>query len=121
MPPGSSEFTQSLFDLSADVRYVAIYRNAQLQLAYRPGAAGAGPSESDRYEELIVNPTLLTLVRQRGDIDCGGIHYVLVRYGDFFALVLPLADGHVTVSVERDADPVPLARSITERIEHAGF
>ena len=40
--------------------------------------------ESDRYEELLVNPTLLTLATQRGNIDCGGLKYLIVRYGNKF-------------------------------------
>ena len=42
-----------------------------------------------RYEELLVNPTLLELTRQRGNIDCGGLEYLVIRYGNFFQLVLP--------------------------------
>ena len=49
--------------------------------------AGASSSGSDRYEELLANPAVLTLLSQRGEIDCGGLRYVLVRYGNFFQLV----------------------------------
>jgi hypothetical protein len=35
----------------------------------RPDLANASASESDKYEELIVNPAVLTLVRQRGNIE----------------------------------------------------
>ncbi|HEX6048536.1 MAG TPA: hypothetical protein VFZ21_04685 [Gemmatimonadaceae bacterium] len=34
---------------------------------------------ADRYEELIVNPTLITLTKQRGDIDCGGLEFLVIR------------------------------------------
>lgn len=66
--------------------------------------AGASASESDRYEELLVNPTMLTLVRQRGNIDCGGVRFVLIRYGNFFAFVVPVTGGHVAVGLEPTAD-----------------
>lgn len=47
-------------------------RGQDVELRERPDLADASSSESDRYEELLVNPTLITLARQRGEIDCGG-------------------------------------------------
>jgi len=95
-----------IFALTPDIRYVAVYRNGQLHSAQRPGLAQASASESDKYEELIVNPTLLTLTRQRGEIDCGGLEFVVIRYGSFYQLVLPLPDGHLSVGIELHADPL---------------
>jgi hypothetical protein len=91
-------------ELSPDVRYVAVYRDGVLQSRERARVAGASATESDRYEELLVNPAVLTLVRQRGNIDCGGVRYVLVRYGNFFAFVYPLTGGHVAVALEPAVD-----------------
>src|SRR5688572_2899442 len=71
----------ALFDLSPQVRYVAVYRYGELSLRQRRDLSLASAAESDRYEELLVNPTVLTLTRQRGDIDCGGLDYVVIRYG----------------------------------------
>jgi hypothetical protein len=79
----------ALFDLSPQVRYVAIYRHGELSLRQRHDLSLASAAESDRYEELLVNPTVLTLTRQRGEIDCGGLDYVVVRYGNFFQFVAP--------------------------------
>lgn len=93
-----------LFHLSRDVRYVATYVNGDLGLNERPGIANASASESDKYEELIVNPTLLTLLGQRGNLDCGGLQYVLVRYGNFFEFVQAVPGGHVSVGIEANAD-----------------
>jgi hypothetical protein len=61
----------ALFDLSPQVRYVAVYRYGELSLRQRRDLSLASAAQSDRYEELLVNPTVLTLTRQRGDIDCG--------------------------------------------------
>jgi hypothetical protein len=108
-----------VFALSPDVRYVALYRNGQLRSSERPGLAQSSASESDKYEELIVNPTLLTLTRQRGEIDCGGLHYVVIRYGSFFELVLPLPDGHLSVGVEPHADPLPLIPRLRQAVDAA--
>ena len=107
--------------LSRDVRYVAIYRDGELRTWSRPGTAGASSAESDKYEELLVNPTLLKLAAQRGDIDCGGLEYLVVRYGNFFQVVAPAPWGHVSVCLEPGADPVALgARVLAIVASHAG-
>ncbi len=103
---------EAVFAVSPAVRYVAIYRNGTLSSHQRPGIANASAGESDKYEELIVNPTLITLLRQRGEIDCGGLDYALVRYGNFLELVVPLGDGHLSVGVEPDADAAFVADAI---------
>lgn len=102
----------TLFGASGDIRYVALYRSGDLQLRERSGLADASSAGSDRYEELLVNPTLLTLARQRGEIDCGGLEYLLIRYGYFFALVHPIAGGHLTIGIETTADPLALLKDI---------
>lgn len=99
---------RQIFQLADSIRYVALYKNGELEKESRPGTTGSSSSESDFYEELLVNPTLLRLTSQRGDIDCGGLDYVLVRYGNFFQFVLPTAWGHVSVCIEADADPIEI-------------
>jgi hypothetical protein len=49
---------------------------------------------------------LLTLTTNRGDIDCGGLRYLVVGYGDFQQLVVPTTDGHNSVAVEHGTDPL---------------
>ena len=102
----------AFFQISKEVRYVALYLNGQLTLRERPGLANASTSESDKYEELIVNPTLLTLVQQRGNIDCGGVKFVVIRYGNFWQTIWPIKQGHVSVGLEPTADPLELAKGI---------
>jgi hypothetical protein len=58
----------ALFNLTLQVRYVAVYSHGELSLRQRPDLSLASAPESDRYEELLVNPTVLTLTQQRGDI-----------------------------------------------------
>ena len=103
-----------IFDIASDIRYVAVYREGRLRSSQRPGLAQASASESDKYEELIVNPTLLTLTRQRGEIDCGGLEFVLIRYGNFYELVMPVSDGHLSVGIEPTADPLELVPRLRE-------
>jgi len=107
----------ALFDLTPTVRYVAIYRHGQLSLRQRPDLSLTSAAESDRYEELLVNPTILTLTRQRGEIDCDGLDYVVVRYGNFFQFVVPIEGGHASVAFEPDADPIGHAQELLDTIE----
>lgn len=101
-----------VFALSPAIRYVAVSRAGTLTSRERASLAGASASESDRYEELLVNPTLLTLARRRGDIDCGGLRFIVVAYGNFHQLVMELSEGHVSVCFERDADPLAHADAV---------
>jgi hypothetical protein len=99
-----NEIASSLFERLPAVRYVALYLGGKLELSQRPGLTNASASESDKYEELIVNPTLLKLLTQRGEIDCGGLQYVLIRYGHFFEFVQAVPGGHLSVGIEPSAD-----------------
>lgn len=108
------ELIDAVLGLSPAIRYVAVYREGALSSSVKPGLAAASSSESDKYEELIVNPTLLTLLTQRGNIDCGGMQFVVIRYGNFFEYVASIAGGHISVGIERDGDPLQMA----ERIQH---
>ena len=65
----------------------------------------------------MVNPTLLKLTSQRGGIDCGGMEYVLVRYGNFFQFVMPAPWGHVSVCIEQDADPVSIGLQVKSLVQ----
>ena len=110
-----------LLALSPDVRYVAVYRGGErLASAQRDGLAQASSSESDRYEELIVNPTLLTLVTQRGNIDCGGLRYLIVGYGHFHQLVIHSPAGHVSIAFELGANPADYLQAILGVMAHHG-
>jgi hypothetical protein len=112
---------EAVFAVSPAVRYVALGRGQDVRLRERPGLADSSSGESDRYEELLVNPALLTLARQRGEIDCGGLDYLVVAYGSFFQLVMPVDEGHVSVAVERSASPTDLVDPIREALHSAGI
>ncbi len=108
---------QKIFQISDDVRYVAIYADGTLISELRADRKEASGSDSDRYEELIVNPTLLLLAKQRGDIDCGGCQFVLVRYGNFFQFVKPISNGHLSVCIESFANPIAISQEIDALME----
>ena len=114
---------EQIFSASPDVRYVAFYRANALSMWQRPGVIGAGSNETDRYEELFVNPALLTLTTQRGNLDCGGLRYLLVRYGNFFQLVHPIADGHVSVCIgnAEHTDPLEVVAAVRALLQHSNL
>jgi len=114
-----------IFAIGPQIRYVAFGKGQDVVLRERSGLIDASTSESDRYEELLVNPTLLTLAGQRADIDCGGLRYLVVAYGNFWQLVIPTGHrSHVSVAVESYADPISAAGRVLTVIEghadHAG-
>jgi hypothetical protein len=109
-----------IFAASPEIRYVALYRANALSMWQRPGVLGASSNETDRYEELFVNPALLKLTSQRGNLDCGGLRYLLVRYGNFFQLVHPVADGHLSVCIgdAEDTDPLLVVAAVRSLLQH---
>lgn len=112
----TNELSKRIFAVSDAVRYVAIYAGGQLSLNEKEGIAERSASESDKYEELIVNPTILKIATQRGEIDCGGLDYVVVKYGNFFLLAMPTQDGHVSVGIENDGDPIEIEAKVRSLI-----
>jgi hypothetical protein len=107
----------NLLSLSPQIRYVAIARGQEVELRQRPGLDAPSGADSDRFEELLVNPTLLTLARQRGEIDCGGLRFVIVGYGNFHQLVIPFDGGHVSIAFELDANPLDWLERIEDVLE----
>ena len=59
-----------------------------------------------------MNPTLLKLVTQRGNIDCGGASWVIIRYGHFHELVVPVPGGHLSVGIELSGHPIAIADQV---------
>lgn len=108
---------EGIFRLSESIRYAAVYKDGHLESQSKANTLDASSSESDKYEELLVNPTLLKLAWQRGNIDCGGVEYLIVRYGNFFQFLLPAAWGHVSVCIEADADPILIGAQIKALVQ----
>jgi len=115
------QIIKRIFSLSNCIRYIAIYTDGKLVSAAREELQNASSSESDKYEELIVNPTLLTLVTQRGNIDCGGAEYVLIRYGNFFEFVKPFTNGHISVGIQLNEDPLKIIPLIEDAVSKHGL
>lgn len=116
MTSAREEITQAVFRLGSQVRYVALGQGQDITTAQREGVQAPSASGSDFYEELLVNPALLTLARQRGNLDCGGLRHLVIAYGNFNQVVVPLPDGtgHLSVCVEREADASAVAAQLQE-------
>jgi len=110
----------AIFELGPDVRYVAFGSGQDVELLQRDGLANASEAGSDFFEELLVNPTLLTLARQRGGLDCGGLRWIIIGYGNFDQVVVPTANGHVSVALELGADPVAVAHQVAVLVTDRG-
>ena len=115
----SAALIHRVLELDASVRYAAIGSGQTVVSRQRDSVVDASAGESDRYEELLVNPALLLLARQRGEIDCGGLNYVVVAYGAFYQLVMPIDAGHISVCVERDGNPIALAPRVAALVREA--
>jgi hypothetical protein len=97
-----------LFDLGG-IGYVALCSGQEVLLRAMPGLLTTTTEESNFYEELLVNPTLLKLASQRANLDCDGLRYVAVGYAAFVQLILPAKAGHVSLGVSRKAGTAELA------------
>ena len=93
-----------LFEFSPKIRYVAIYHKEALVFKQRQAVANNSDASTDKFEELLVNPTLLKLASQRGNIDCGGLRHLIIGYGHFYQLVKAIEGGHVSICLEKTAD-----------------
>ena len=93
-----------LFDNFSNIRYVAVYQNDELILKQRDGVENSSSNNTDKFEELLVNPTLLKLATKRGNIDCGGLDYLIIKYGNFFQLIKQVDKGHISISLDKETN-----------------
>jgi hypothetical protein len=94
--------------LDPGIRYVAINRDGAIAEMLQ-SLPSFNPAETDRMEELLVNPVALELFTRRGNLDLGGVRFLIVRYGLQFQVILPCRGGHLSIGVEADGDPVAIA------------
>ena len=117
-PPLSTQ----LFALDPSIRYVAVNQKGQLlEMVQNPSLPSYNPAETDRMEELIVNPVAVELTRRRGELDLGGLRYLLIRYGMQFQLVVPWQSGHVSVGIEANANATGIAERVVTLLQGRGI
>ena len=95
-----------------DIGYVALCNGQDVLLRILSGVPTTTTEESNFYEELLVNPTLLKLASQRANFDCEGLRYVAVGYGQFVQLILQNRDGHVSMGVASSANADAIAAQV---------
>ena len=107
-----------LFRLDAGIRYVAVNQRGRIvEMTQNPRRPSHNPHDTDRMEELLVNPAVLELTRRRGELDLDGIRYVVIRYGPQYQLLFPYRQGHLSVGLELTVDPVAVAGLISQKLK----
>ena len=107
-----------LFRLEPKIRYVALNQNGQItEMRQSELHPTLNAHETDRIEELIVNPVVLELAARRGNLDMDGIRYVVIRYGTQYQLLLPYRQGHLSVGVNVQDDPVAIANKVLSALD----
>lgn len=102
-----------LFNLEPRLRYVAVNQEGRiLEMEQSPSHPTYNPQETDRMEELIVNPIMLELAARRGNIDMEGIRYIVIRYGTQYQVLMPYLEGHLSIGVELQDDPFEIAARV---------
>ena len=106
-----------IFQWEPRVRYVAVNQNGSIEeMTQSPAHPTYNPHETDRIEELIVNPIVLEITRRRGMLDMGGVRHVVIRYGTQYQLLIPYRDGHLSVGVELHDDPHEIAAMLCAKL-----
>ena len=105
--------SSELFGLDPHIRYVAVNQGGHITtMEQSPTWPSYNPDDTDRMEELIVNPAVIELTRRRGNLDLDGLRFVAIRYGLQWQLVFPYANGHLSVGVEPAADVSAVAEKV---------
>jgi hypothetical protein len=115
----AQELITDIFKLGG-IGYVALCCGQEVLLRQAPGMVSRTTAETNFYEELLVNPTLLKLASQRADLDCGGLNYVAIGYGDFVQLIMLTKDGHVSLGISRKAHTGELAARVKAVLQEHG-
>ncbi|MBO9699951.1 MAG: hypothetical protein J7604_07055 [Sporocytophaga sp.] len=106
------QIVDDLLNSYNEIRYVAIYDDNELTSKQRNSIFNNSSADTDRYEELLVNPVILTAARQRGNIDCGGLNFIVIAYGNFFQLIKETSFGHISICLEKQTNLAQLPEEI---------
>jgi hypothetical protein len=101
-----------LSEVEPKIRYVAVNQNGVIR-EMQQFHATFNPSDTDRMEELVVNPVILEAASRRGNLDLDGVRYVLICYGLQYQVIIPYREGHVSIGINLSDDPIAIAEKIT--------
>ena len=119
---GLEKLSDRLFQLEPKIRYVAVNQEGKiLEMEQSAAHPSYNAVESDRIEELIVNPVVLELTSRRGNIDMEGLRYVVIRYGTQYQLIMPFRRGHLSIGVEKEDDPLEIAAKVAASLDLQGW
>lgn len=109
------KISEGIFKLDPGIRYVAVNQGGEI-VEMEQSLPSHNPVETDRMEELLVNPTVLNITKRRGDLDLDGIRFVVIQYGLQYQAIFDFLDGHVSVGVNCAANVVAIAKRIREHL-----
>lgn len=118
--PQIENLIQTLFQLGP-IGYVAIGSGQEIIMRSMPGLITATTESSNFFEELLVNPSLLKMASQRGNLDCGGLRYIAIAYGEFIQLIMPIKHGHLSLGVSRKTPCYELAQRVADVLSQHGL
>lgn len=118
--PQIENLIQSLFELGS-IGYVAIGSEQEVIMRSMPGLITATTESSNFFEELLINPSLLKMASQRGNLDCGGLQYIAIGYGEFTQLIMPIKFGHLSLGVSRKTLCHELAQRVKAVVNQHGL
>ena len=114
-----TNISPQVFELDPGIRYLAVNQDGEIvEMAQR--LPTHNPVETDRMEELLVNPAILDLTKRRGDLDLDGVRYIIIQYGLQYQAVFNYRNGHVSVGIESDSDAVGVVSKILEHLDLRG-
>jgi hypothetical protein len=111
-----SKISPRVFELDPGIRYLAVNQEGEI-VEMEQRLPTHNPAETDRMEELLVNPTILEMTKRRADLDLDGISYIIIRYGLEYQAVFNYRNGHVSVGIESDGDAVGVVTKILEHLD----
>lgn len=103
-----NKLIDKVFMASDAIRYVVIYHDNKLISKHRSNIEDASFTDSDKHEELFVYPTMLKIAGQRGRLDCGGLNYIIISYGNFYQMIQEFKSGHISICVDKEQNPIEL-------------
>lgn len=68
-------------------------------------------------EELFVTPAILKIAVQRDRLDCGGLDYIVIKYGNFFQMIQEYKSGHISICIDKNYNPINLNDIIKKTID----
>jgi hypothetical protein len=111
-----SNISPEVFELDPGIRYVAVNQGGEI-VEMEQRLPTHNPVETDRMEELLVNPAILDLTKRRGELDLDGVRYIIIQYGLQYQAIFNYSNGHVSVGIESNSDVVDVVTRILEHLD----